>query len=151
MKRILILTLFNVLWVPIDIAQGISNEDKHKTALYSLIDQYSSAREKRDTVLLKQLLTADADQLVSSGEWRVGIGEAVKGMLQSSENNPGSRKLIVDKIRFLDSKNAIIDARYEIKNPDGTTRKMWSTFIVVYQKGSWKITAIRNMLPAAPR
>lgn len=151
MKRILILTLFHVLWVPIDFAQGISNENKHKPALYSLIDQYSSARGNRDTVLLKHLLTADADQLVSSGEWRVGIDEAVKGMLQSSQNNPGSRKLFVDKIRFLDSNNAIADARYEIQNPDGTARKMWSTFIVVNQNGSWKIAAIRNMLPAAPR
>jgi len=68
-------------------------------------------------------------------------------MLQSSESNPGSRKLIVEKIRFLNKESAIADARYEIQNTDGTTRKMWSTFIVVNQKNSWKITAIRNMLP----
>lgn len=147
MKRILIFFLLIVLRSGL-FAQVKANDDQ---LIISLIDQYSLARDKQDTLLLKRILTDDVDQLVSSGEWRVGIGEAVKGMLQSSENNPGSRKLIVDKIRFLDSKNAIIDARYEIKNPDGTTRKMWSTFIVVYQKGSWKITAIRNMLPAAPR
>jgi hypothetical protein len=42
----------------------------------------------------------------------------------------------------------IADARYEIQNADGTARKMWSTFIVVYQDDAWKITAIRNMLLA---
>jgi hypothetical protein len=149
MKRFLFFTLFNALWAPFVFSQGFSNQDKQKQSIYSLIDRYSLAREKRDTVLLKQLLTDDVDQLVSSGEWRVGIGEAVKGMLRSSEGNPGSRKLWVDKIRFLNSKNGIADARYEIKNPDGTTRKMWSTFMVVYQNGSWKIAAIRNMLPAS--
>ncbi|HNR07943.1 MAG TPA: hypothetical protein PKM27_11555 [Saprospiraceae bacterium] len=152
MKRFLFLTLFNALCVLFAYAQGISNEDiPDKKEIYSLIDQYSSAREKRDTAMLRHLLTPDADQLVSSGQWRVGIGEAVKGMLLSSESNPGSRRLIVDKIRFLDSKHAIADARYEIQNPDGAARKMWSTFIVVFQNGSWKIAAIRNMLPAPAR
>lgn len=148
MKLFLFFTVFNLLWGPFVFSQVISIEDKQRQSIHSLIDQYSSAREKRDTVLLKNLLTDDVDQLVSSGEWREGIGEAVKGMLRSSEGNPGSRKLWVDKIRFLDSKNAIADARYEIQNSNGTTRKMWSTFMVVHHNGIWKIAAIRNMLPA---
>jgi uncharacterized protein YxjI len=45
---------------------------------------------------------------------------------------------------------AIVDCRYEIQNTDGTVRKMWSTFLVVAEKEKWKITAIRNMLPANP-
>jgi hypothetical protein len=149
MNRILFLILFHAVCLPCVFAQEHSEVDKQ--AIYSLVDRYALAREKRDTVLLKQLLTADMDQLVSSGEWREGIGEAVKGMLRSSEGNPGSRKLWVDKIRFLDSTHAIADARYEIQNPEGPARKMWSTFIVVFQNGSWKITAIRNMLPASSR
>jgi hypothetical protein len=44
--------------------------------------------------------------------------------------------------------SAIVDCRYEIQNTDGTVRKMWSTFIVVADKETWKIKAIRNMLPA---
>jgi len=43
-----------------------------------------------------------------------------------------------------------VDARYEIQNADGTTRKMWDTFIVVLDNDAWKISAIRNMLPAGP-
>jgi uncharacterized protein (TIGR02246 family) len=129
-------------------AQVRTEEDKRTQVIYALIDNYSLAREKKDTVLLKSILTEDVDQLVSSGEWRTGIREAVQGMLRSSEGNPGTRTLIVEKIRFLDSKNAIADARYEIKNPDGSLRKMWSAFVVVQQQGRWKIAAIRNMLPA---
>ena len=122
--------------------------DKNTKEIYSLIDQYSQAREKSDTVLLKGILTPDIDQLVSSGEWRTGIAGSMKGMVRSSSNNPGERTLTVDKVRFLDRGVAIADARYEIKNADGSIRKMWSTFVVVQQKGKWKISAIRNMLPA---
>ena len=65
----------------------------------SLIDKYSQAREKRDTVLLKSILTTDVDQLVSTGEWRNGIDASVKGMLNSSANSPGTRTLKIEKIR----------------------------------------------------
>lgn len=121
---------------------------KEKQEITFLIDQYSKAREKQDTVLLKSILTTEVDQLVSSGEWRMGIGAAIAGMLQSSDSNPGSRKLIVEKIRLITPESGVVDARYEIQNPDGTVRKMWSTFIVVRENKKWKITAIRNMLPA---
>ncbi|HLO80013.1 MAG TPA: DUF4440 domain-containing protein [Chitinophagaceae bacterium] len=130
-------------------AQDKKEADKRTKDIYTLIDNYSIAREKKDTLLLKTILTQDVDQLVSTGEWRDGLGVAVQGMLRSSATSPGTRTLTVEKVRFLDSKNAIADARYEIKNPDGSTRKMWSTFVVVQQKGDWKIAAIRNMLPSA--
>ncbi len=121
---------------------------KEKQEITFLIDQYSMAREKKDTVLLKSILTPEVDQLVSSGEWRLGIGAAVTGMLRSSESNPGSRKLIVERIRLINPESGIVDARYEIQNPDGSARKMWSTFVVVRENKKWKITAIRNMLPS---
>ncbi|MEQ8534200.1 MAG: SgcJ/EcaC family oxidoreductase [Imperialibacter sp.] len=123
----------------------VTQNDK---AITKLIDQYSEARETKDTVLLKDILTEDIDQLVSNGEWRIGIRVAIDGMMRSSTSNPGSRTLTIDKIRYLGPANAIADCRYEIKNPDGSERKMWSTFVVVKQKGKWRISAIRNMLPA---
>ena len=125
--------------------KSISNQEH---SIVALVDQYSQAREKSDTVLLKSILTADVDQLVSNGEWRKGIRESVKGMLRSSASNTGSRTLKVDKVRFFNSDCAIADARYEITNADGTIRKMWSTFVVVRNGGVWRISAIRNMLPA---
>lgn len=146
MKTIFFFMLSYLVCAPFLCAQG-TIQDKQTVAIYSLIDKYSQAREKKDTLLLKSILTTDVDQLVSSGEWRNGMKGSVNGMLRSSESNPGSRKLIVEKIKFLNPESAIADARYEIQNTDGTTRKMWSTFIVVYQESTWKITAIRNMLP----
>jgi len=122
--------------------------DKQQKAIASLIDQYSLARENRDTVLLKAILTPDVDQLVSTGEWREGINAAVEGMMKSSANTPGTRTLHIEKIQIVTASSAIVDCRYEIQNTDGTVRKMWSTFIVVADKKTWKIRAIRNMLPA---
>jgi hypothetical protein len=121
---------------------------KQRTDIKLLIDQYSRAREQRDTILLRQILAMDVDQLVSTGEWRNGVDASVKGMLNSSSSSPGTRTLTVDKIRLIDKNSAIVDCKYEIQDPNGAPRKMWSTFIVVSDKGTWKISAIRNMLPA---
>jgi len=129
-------------------AQLTIDKTKETRELHSLIEKYGHAREQQDTVLLKSILTTDIDQLVSTGEWRYGMEGAMKGMMRSSESNPGTRKFIVENVRFLNDASAIVDARYEIENPDGTSRKMWSTFIADRKDGYWKITAIRNMLPA---
>src|SRR5687768_1340143 len=82
-------------------AQAKKPTEKEKKELSSLIDQYSKARDTRGTTLLKTILTDDIDQLVSTGEWRTGIKSAVQGMLASSATNPGTRKLIVEKIKLL--------------------------------------------------
>jgi uncharacterized protein (TIGR02246 family) len=148
MKKYFFILIATQFLVPACVmAQAAREGDKKTQPINSLIDNYSLAREKKDTALLKSILTDDVDQLVSTGEWRNGLSESVQGMQRSSATSPGTRTLTVERIRFLDSNNAIADARYEIKNPDGTTRKMWSTFVVVNQKGRWKIAAIRNMLP----
>ena len=130
-------------------AQSNKPAPAQQKAIAALIDRYSEARERSDTALLKTILTADIDQLVSTGEWRTGIASAVEGMMKSSAASPGNRSLMIDKIRMLRANCAMVDCRYEIANADSITRKMWSSFIVVADKGVWKITAIRNMLPAA--
>jgi uncharacterized protein (TIGR02246 family) len=115
--------------------------------IHQLIDQYSEAREKQDTVLLKSILTEDVDQLVSFGEWRNGVRAAVEGMLRSSNSNPGTRKLSVEKIKFLSDEAALDDCRYIITNSARVEQNMWSSFVVVFHKRNWKISAIRNMRP----
>ena len=149
MKSIFLLLTFTVTSIFVLRAQNIMPGEKQKKDIYSLIDKYSQAREKRDTVLLKTILTTDIDQLVSTGEWRNGIGASVAGMLKSSANSPGTRTLNIEKIRMIIPNSALVDCKYEIQNADGTVRKMWSTFIVVTDKGVWKISAIRNMLPSS--
>jgi len=136
--------------MPLIYPQDTISSTEQRQGIYALVDTYAQAREKKDTVLLESILSTDVDQLVSSGKWRKGKKESMKGMLQSSASNPGTRTLKIERMRFLNSESAIADARYQIQNADGTVRKMWSTFIVVYEDG-WKITAIRNMLPARPQ
>jgi uncharacterized protein (TIGR02246 family) len=146
MKNVCLFLLFIVTGSSYSQAQNTVPENKKKD-IYSLINKYSEAREKRDTVLLKNILTEDIDQLVSSGEWRDGINASVQGMLQSSASTPGQRTLNIEKIRLLNPTTALVDCRYEIQNGD-STRKMWSSFVAVSQRGQWKISAIRNMLPS---
>jgi hypothetical protein len=147
MKKLFLVILINLTLTCFVNSQNTVDNSKQKKEIYSLIDKYVQSRENRDTVLLKSILSSDIDQLVSTGERRNGIGGAMKGMLQSSKSKPGARTIKIEKIRFLNTETGIVDARYEIQNADGTTRKMWSTFIVVYIEDIWKITAIRNMLP----
>jgi hypothetical protein len=149
MKNILLLLLLNLTGSLFLYGQNNIPDEQQRKAITSLIDQYSQAREKMDTGLLKTILTTDVDQLVSTGEWRNGVSASVQGMLKSSTNSPGTRTLQVDKIRMFNAALALVDCKYEIQNTDGSTRKMWSTFIVVADKEKWKISAIRNMLPAA--
>jgi hypothetical protein len=148
MKNIGLLLLLNITGVLFLYGQKSMPDEHQQKDISFLIDQYAKAREKRDTLLLKSLLTKDVDQLVSNGEWRNGIDASVEGMLKSSANSPGTRALYIDKIRMITSHSAIVDCKYEIQNKDSTVRKMWSTFIVVSNEGVWKISAIRNMLPA---
>ena len=148
MKKTALLLLSHLACIIVFYGQETTVNDKQQKAITSLIDQYSLAREKRDTILLKTILTPDVDQLVSTGEWRVGINAAIEGMMKSSANSPGTRTLHIEKIQTITSSSAIVDCRYEIQNADGTARKMWSTFIVIADRKTWKIMAIRNMLPA---
>lgn len=115
--------------------------------IIQIVADYNAARDKQDPKAIEKLFTDDADQLVSSGVWRRGVDTLVKGMLASSSGNPGERTLTVETVRFPTAEVALADARYEIAGADGV-RKMWSTFLVVKTADGWRISAIRNMLPA---
>ncbi len=121
-----------------------------EAAVRALVDAYSAARDKSDATALTALFTADADQLVSSGEWRRGREAVVKGSLASSQQAQGKRTFTVDTVRMIAANVALADSRYEIAQSDGTTRRMWASWLLVKDGGTWKIAAIRNMLPAAP-
>jgi uncharacterized protein (TIGR02246 family) len=138
------LPLFFVLVIPVFAV----DED---ALVRKLVDRYSSAREESNPSVLETLFTENADQLVSSGEWRKGRAALVKGMLESSHSNPGNRTITVEDVTFLRDGVAIANARYEIAG-DGSrpARRMWSTFVCVREEADWRIAAIRNMLPAPP-
>lgn len=123
-----------------------------ESAIIKLVQQYVDARDLRDAQAIEALFTPDADQLVSSGEWRRGRKAVVAGALASSKREAGSRRTIrVETIRFLTPDVAIADGPYELAGlPSGQDRKMWTTFVLKRIQGNWRIAAIRNMLPAAP-
>ena len=66
-----------------------------------MVRRYVAAREARDPKAIEALFTADADQLVSSGEWRRGRDAVVKGTLASSAATGGSRTITVETVRML--------------------------------------------------
>lgn len=121
-----------------------------ETAIKALIAAYAAARDQQDPAQIGRLFTADADQLVSSGEWRRGSDAVVRGTIASSQRTGGSRRLVVETVRLVGPDVAIADARYEITNAAAGTRRMWSTFVVRRTREGWRIAAIRNMLPAPP-
>ena len=113
-------------------------------SIRALVQKYLDARDSQDAAAVAALFTADADQLVSSGEWRKGREEVVKGTLASSRNATAKRSITLAAIRYPAPGIAIADGRYELG-----ARKMWSCFVLVKEGSGWKIAAIRNMLPAA--
>ena len=100
MKKIILFVLFYSVARVGTTCPAKGTKDKQKKDITALIDKYSLARENKDTVLLKAILTTDVDQLVSTGEWRNGVQSSVKGMLRSSAATPGTRTLAVEKIRL---------------------------------------------------
>jgi uncharacterized protein (TIGR02246 family) len=119
-------------------------------AVRAIVRRYVDAREARDPTAVAALFTADADQLVSSGEWRRGRDNVVSGTLASSAQSGGTRAIDVERVRFVSKDVALADGRYSITGLQTGDRRMWSTFVMVKEPGGWRIAAIRNMLPAAP-
>ena len=122
-----------------------------EAAIKDVVARYVDARDHKDAKATEALFTADADQLVSSGEWRKGRDAVVRGTMASSEASGGKRTITVETVRFLTPEAAIADGRYEIAGVGGAApRRMWSTFLITRTRDGWRIAAIRNMLPAAP-
>ena len=116
----------------------------------AVVAKYVDARDHRDPQATAALFTTDADQLVSSGEWRRGRDALVRGAMASSAKE-GKRTITVESVRFPAPDVALVDGRYELTDLAGAaTRKMWTSLIIVRTADGWRIAAIRNMLPAPP-
>ena len=143
-----ILVLITMIGLFFDKPKPSGNED---AAIRAVVANYVDARERIDPKAVEQLFTEDADQLVSSGEWRKGRPAVVKGTMASSSSTGGKRTITVESVRFVTPDVAIADGRYELTGlAGGATRSMWTTIILKRSGKEWRITAIRNMLPAAP-
>ncbi len=130
---------------------GQPQPSKEEAAVREIVQKYMDARDRQDPRAIESLFTPDADQLVSSGEWRKGRPDVVKGTLASSQSSGGKRTITVESIRFLAPGAALADGRYDLTGlAGGETRHMWTSLVLVKTAAGWKISAIRNMLPAAP-
>lgn len=127
----------------------LAQKPADEAAVRDVVKRYVDARDARDAKAIEALFTADADQLVSSGVWRRGRAEVVKGTLASSEAAGGKRTIAVQTVRFLSPDVALADGPYEIAGA-AEARKMWTSITVVRKPEGWRIAAIRNMLPAPP-
>ena len=122
-----------------------------EAAIKDVVARYVDARDRKDAKATESLFTADADQLVSSGDWRKGRDAVVRGAMASSESSGGKRTITVEAVRFPTPGVALADGRYEIAGLAGAPpRRMWSTFLITRTPDGWRIAAIRNMLPAPP-
>src|SRR5262245_44369910 len=143
-------TLCGLLSVGLCLAQG-SGGKNDEAPIREIVSKYVDARERIDPKAVEALFTGDADQLVSSGEWRKGRDAVVRGAMASSRSTGGKRTITVEQVRFLTPDVAIADGRYELTGlSGGETRSMWATLVVKKTDAGWRIAAIRNMLPAAP-
>jgi uncharacterized protein (TIGR02246 family) len=148
--RLLTPCVLAVLLVAPAASQSVSERGADDRAVRDVVRQYVDAREARDPKAVAALFTSDADQLVSSGEWRAGRENVVSGSLASTERG-GRRTIDVERVRFVSKDVAIADGRYSITGMgEGADRRMWSTFVMTKGPAGWRIAAIRNMLPAAP-
>ena len=141
--------LLSVLVIPVTYAQAASPADE--AAIRHVVDNYLAAREHRDPKAVAAVFTPDADQLVSTGEWRRGRKALVRGTLASSESTGGHRTITIQTIRLLAPGVALADGPYDLTGlAGGQSRRMWSTFLLTRESGNWRIAAIRNMRPSTP-
>jgi uncharacterized protein (TIGR02246 family) len=119
-----------------------------EAAVREIVKRYVDARERADAAAIEALFTADVDQLVSTGEWRKGRDAVVRGSLANSKQTGGSRTIEIESVRFPSADTAIADGRYAITGGAQGDRHMWTSFVMTQTKDGWRITAIRNMLPA---
>ena len=143
--RVLLLVVTCLMWPAFLLARG--DDD----AIRALVRKYMEARESQDAAAVGALFTSDADQLVSSGEWRKGRPEVVRGTLASSQASSGARTITVESVRFVSPDVALADGRYEIGASAGAAaRHMWTALVLKRTPQGWRIAAIRNMLPSPP-
>jgi uncharacterized protein (TIGR02246 family) len=132
-------------------AQGPATAAVDEAMLRDVVQKYVDAREAKDPKAIEPLFTGDADQLVSDGVWRKGRDELVRGMLESSRKTGGRRSITVESVRLLAPDVALVDGRYtQTGLAGGQNRVMWTTILLKRGAEGWRITAIRNMLPATP-
>jgi len=130
-------------------AQSLEVRARDEAAVRDVVRRYVEARERRQSAEIEALFTADADQYTTAGDWRRGRTAIGRGTLQSSAQNPGTRTIQVESVRFVTPDVAIADGPYVITSGGADPRRMWTTLVIVREGSGWKIAAIRNIAPTS--
>lgn len=141
--RMLVLLMYSML-APAATQEPAAPGAADEAVVRRVIARYVEARDARDSAALVALLTTDADQYTTTGDWRRGRERLIPGMAESSRQNPGSRGIRVEAVRFLTPDVAIVDGAYDIA---GSPVARWTTIVLTREAGVWRIAAIRNMTP----
>ena len=142
------------LWLVVAASALAQSADRaaDETAVRAVIQAFLDTREKNDAAGLAALLTADVDQRQTSGNVRSGRDAVVSGSLATQQSTGGRRTITVDSLRFVGPDVAIADGRYDsVGRADGTDQRMLTSMVLRRERGTWKIAAIRNMLPSDPQ
>jgi uncharacterized protein (TIGR02246 family) len=139
-----------LLLSPALVGQSPDQRARDEAAVRDVVRRYVEARERRQAAEIEALFTQDADQYTTAGEWRRGRAAIVPGTLRSSSQNPGTRTIQVESVRFITPDVAIADGPYAITSGGADPRRMWTTIVVAREGGVWKIAAIRNIAPTVP-
>ncbi len=125
-------------------AQAPAAASVEESRVAAVIQNYVKARNARDPKAIEALFTADADQYTTGGDWRRGRAQVIPGTARSTNQNPGIRSIAVAAVRFITPDVAIADGTYAIA---GSDVPRWTTIVLKRERGEWRISAIRNMLP----
>jgi uncharacterized protein (TIGR02246 family) len=126
-------------------AGGQVDRTDDEAAVRAAVERYMDARARGDAGAIRAVLTEDADQFTTSGEWRRGREAVVAGTLEASRRNPGERAIEVEGVRFAGPDVAIVDGPYAIG-----ARRVWTTIVLSRAPDGWRLAAIRNMAPSGP-
>ncbi|MGI9204691.1 MAG: YybH family protein [Woeseiaceae bacterium] len=143
-KLVLLLSFLAVI-DPAAFAQDAPDRSADESAIRHVTQEYILRRDRGDETGLRALLTANADQRLTSGRMRLGREAIVSGSLESTRNSGGTRVITLNSIRFLGADVAIGNGDYDsLGRADGTDLHMLTTIVFWRIDGEWRIDAIRN-------
>src|SRR3954471_15520470 len=117
-------------------AQTPSQHDQQK--IRSVVAEYMAARNENLPEAVRKLFTPDADQLVSTGEWRKGLTDLVRGTSLSSRKEAGKSSITVEAVRLVDKDVSIVDGRYRTVGVNGAIRDIWTTLVLKRVGTDWR-------------
>jgi uncharacterized protein (TIGR02246 family) len=134
---------------------GLLADEKPEADLVKIGDlneAYVTAFNEKDAQDLAPLFTDDADFTLLTGDTLSGREQVLGGHLSFFNNNPDAKVSGKQQThRFVRPNVVLATGTWKVENgpKEYASSGVWST-VVVKQRGQWKYTAMRLMVPATP-